>query len=402
MSEALAQVFEEFGIEFRTNARSFILKDCPSCGRSSNTVWMFRPEEEDSTRTGGQCWVCGTRFSTYSYIVEFGHEAREVRRALGIGRHSPDLSPESWVLPDFSIDKNTQLDESLVQADAYIPEHYHKIWDWPNHPASKYARGRGLIGVLGRSAWIDPFTNSVAFSIESQGVHVGFQKRFVDPNAFLKTKTDGNIPRARSFIKFGTLEQPVCVVEGPFDAVAACWFGYYGLCTMGAAITRTQAQEIAMLAYNQCPENPRVYIGLDDDDAGERGARFLARLLDSYGIGFVRLLPEKGYKDFNEALVEGSGLNLFEQEEILNIDGLVREKDEWHWSVPSLDGFRYKVGIDYKWSDFKEDATTRAEKRRKYMERLKREDPEKYKEACKRAEERRAKKQKRFSLEGIL
>jgi len=399
-SEKLEEIYSQFGIEFKTNRRSFIFKHCPACGKSKNSVWMFRPDE-GSLRHGGQCWTCGTKFSGYSYLVAMGYEKKEVRVALGIGQYSPDLDPESWRLPDFEVGESEALDESLVAHEAEIPAHYHKVWDWPNHPASVYARSRGLVGDLSRCAWIDPFANAVAFSITSQDKHVGFQKRFVDPNAWLKTKTDGSVPKARSFIRFGTVEQPLCVVEGPFDAVAACWFGYYGISTMGASISRTQAQEIAMMAFNQNPDSPLVHIGFDDDEAGERGSRYLARLLDAYGVNFCRVRPEKGFKDFNEALVSGGGLNLLEQEEFLNIHGLVREETDWHWSSETIDGFRYKIGIDYSWKDFRQDPTQRAKNRRKALNKLAKEDPKKYAEVMKKIEERSEKRNRRLELEGL-
>lgn len=402
MSEKLAEVLEAFSIEYKTNARSFIMKDCPSCGRSKNTVWMFRPEGE-STRTGGQCWVCGDRFSTYSYIVGFGYDAKEVRKSLGIGRYSPDLNPESWVLPDFSIEEGATLNENLIAQEAPVPEHFMKVYDWFNHPAAIYARSRGLVDVLGRQAWIDPLTNSVAFAVETQGVRVGFQRRFVDPEAFLKTKTDAGVPRARSFIKFGTIEQPICAVEGPFDAVAACWFGYYGVCTMGSHISRTQAQELAIMAHNQNPENPKVYIGFDKDSAGESGARDLARLLDAFGVTFERVTSTREFHDFSDALTNGSGLDFLTQEEMLNIHGLVEPKPEWHWSSRVLDGFQYKIGIDYTWRDFRDmgDATAGAEKRRKALNKMKSENPGKYRRLTEEAKLKRERRQKRLELEGL-
>lgn len=400
MTEFLTKVLYQFGVEFRSNKRSFILKYCPSCGRNKNSVWMFRPDS--GTRTGGCCWVCGTKFSTYSYLVECGNDPKEVRESLGIGRQSPDLRPESWNLPDFNVEENASVTEDQAVFERAVPEHFHKVWDWPQHPAGKYARSRGVIGALSQGIYIDPMANAVAFPIYCHGKMVGFQRRFVSPTSNLKVKTDGDIPKARSFITIGTIEQPICVVEGPFDAVAACWFGYYGVCTMGASISKTQAQEIAMMAFNQNPENPMVYIGLDADEPGEVGSRGLARLLDAYGVGFKRISPESGFKDLGEALEKGGGLDLLSQEEFLNIDGLVREVKDWHWSSKVLEGFRYKIGIDYSWKDFKEETDRKAQNRQKHLNRLQREDPEKYRLVMKIIEEREEKRAKRLKIEGLF
>lgn len=401
MAASLSEVLDKFNVDYKTNRRSFILRYCPACGRNKNTVWMFRPEENTS-RTGGQCWVCAHKFSSYTYLTMLGHEPKVVRKEMGIGQFSPDLDPESWRLPDFNGEESTKINQENPILEVTKPLHLMTVWDWPDHAASKYARSRGVCGDLGKLIYIDPISNAVAFPVEADGKLVGFQRRFVSPDAPFKVKTDGNLPKARSFIKIGSPEMPICVVEGPFDAVAAAWFGYYGVCTMGASLSKTQCQEIAIMAFNQNPDNPIVYIGLDNDEAGEIGARNLARLLDAYGVGFKRVLPDADFKDLGDALKEGSKIDFSNQQEFLNIEGPVVEVDEWHWSLKSLEGFKYKIGIDYTWADFKAQADAKAKNRQKYLNRLQKEDPERLKEILEKIKEREEKRTKRLKLEGIL
>jgi DNA primase len=161
---------------------------------------------------------------------------------------------------------------------------------------------------------------------------VGFQKRFISSDAKIKVHTDANLPKAHTFIKFGHINNPICVVEGPFDAVAAVWYGYYGVATMGAQISSSQAKQIAMMAMEQNPNNPVIYIGLDPDEAGENGACKLARFLDFYGVKYERVVPIIEEEDFNSMLVKHSGLDLENQDNLLTVKGLVESK---HWWVPN-------------------------------------------------------------------
>lgn len=397
----LEQILTDEGIEFKTNRRSVILKNCPDCGRSSHSVWMFRPEE-GTNRTGGSCWKCGARFSTYTYFVKSGYEPEEARKILGIGKHSPDLDPDAWVIPDFSITRDEAKDLTNPIIEKSIPDHFHKIRDWPFHPAGKYAKKRGVIGELANELYIDPLSNAVAFPVTSGDVHVGFQRRYVNPTTDMRVKTDSGIPKARSFIKIGSPTQQICVVEGPFDAVAAAWFGYYGICTMGAAVTKAQAQEIAMMAIQQNPDNPIVYIGFDKDDAGEVGARSLARYLDAYGINFFKIKPEGEFKDFNDALILGSGLNWETQEEFLNIDGLLTIQGDWHWSTQTLDGFKFKIGTDYTWEDYKTVKKNNDDRRRANLLKIKQEDPERYKQILEKIAKREKERQRILKIEGLM
>jgi len=397
----LEQILTDEGIEYKTNRRSLILKHCPDCGRSSYSVWMFRPEE-GTNRTGGSCWKCGSKFSTYTYFVKSGYEPDDARKTLGIGRHSPDLHPDSWNLPDFNV--ASEIAEQLVTMTESkpIPDHFMKVRDWPYHPAGKYARSRGIVGELADVIYIDPLSNAVAFPVTSNGIHVGFQRRYVNPINNMKVKTDSGIPKSRSFITVGTPTQQICVVEGPADAVAAAWFGYYGVATMGASVTKSQAQEIAMMAMEQNSDNPIVFIGFDKDDAGEIGARNLARYLDAYGINFFKIKPCGEYKDFGDALIKGSGLDWTTQDVFLNIDGLVELEGHWHWSTQMLEGFRFKIGTDYTWQDFKEVKRNHDDRRRNQLETIKKEDPERHAEIIKKIEQRKKERTRVLKIEGLL
>jgi len=357
------QALDAFDLQFKTNRRSIILRDCPECARSKYSVWMFRPELKTG-RTGGQCWICGATFSSHTYLVKCGVDETDARKALGIGRQSPDLSPDAWKLPSFDKDLFQEEEaERFIAKQASVPSHFFRASDWTSHPAAVYARKRGAIAPLSHEVFIDPHTNAVAFPISCDGVLVGFQKRYVTPQT-IKTRTDPNIPKKLSFIQYGIKGNPLCVVEGPFDAIAAAWFGYHAVCTMGAEVSRGQIQRIAIMAAEHTPGR-EVYIGFDRDNPGEIGARKVAKCLDAYGVDCKRVIPNLEMEDFSSMLSKHSGLELNSMNEMCEIEGLVDVVQDWKWWQPLLADFDYmpravvRNTLDFDWSDFKEDTTRR-------------------------------------------
>lgn len=334
---AIGQLLDKYAIDYKVNRRSFILKFCPSCGKSKYSVWLLKPED-DETKVYGQCWVCGAKFSILKYLTDCGVESYKKLKSELFGRQ---ISKPNAGMFDLDIPMpNTPINqkhESLKLNHYSIPGTFHKVYDWPSNPASIYARKRGVIGDLQHEVYIDPFARAVAFPIYCFDTLVGFQKRFISSDAKIKVHTDANLPKAHAFIRFGEINRPICVVEGPFDAIAAVWYGYYGLATMGAQISASQARQIAMMAMEQDPNNPIVYIGLDPDEAGENGSCKLARFLDFYGIKYERITPIIEQEDFNSMLVKHSGLNLENTQTLITINGLVQSQ---HWWMPN------KIRID--------------------------------------------------------
>ena len=403
--EKLKEVFDLCGVDFKTNRRSFILRDCPECGRSKYSVWMFRPDDTSTARTGGCCWICGHRYSTYSYLIAAGNEPQMVSAFLQMNADSADTNAENWQLPDFKPTEADLQPTGHEYQDITIPEHYIKVWQYDSHPAAKYARRRGIVGALANQAYVDPRSNAVAFPITADNKIIGFQRRFVEPGTGMKVHTDGGLNRERAFIRMGAESLPILVVEGPFDAVAAAWFGFHGVSTMGASITKTQAQTLAMMAIQQDATYPHIGICLDNDEAGEAGSRFLARALDAYGVGFTKYAPLPGFKDLNEVLMEGTGVALDEQAEYLEIKGMVQPDHAWSWTTQHLKSLKISDSVNYTWEDFRKQKQREAEQRKgKYMA-YAHHAPEKYDQIMARMEqvrrERDEKRQKKMEIPSL-
>ncbi len=338
---AFVDALEQFGVGYRTTTRSIVIETCPACQKKWK-VWMFRPDErKGGGRTGGQCWRCGERFSSYTLLISLGFDEDDVREALRIGRHSPDLQPDEWRIPDFEPEWADMKALGLNLKEAEIPSNYFRVCEWPEHPAAEYAARRGLVAPMSEYVFIDPMTNAVAFPITHDGMLVGFQRRFVKPlNPKLKTITDANAPRKHSFICMGEPNAPIAVVEGPFDAVAAAWFGWYGVSTLGSQVAKTQAQEIAQMALKT--KQP-VYLAFDQDLAGEKGARVLAKYLDAYGITFQRVLPlDPQINDLGELLEKSIETAIFPKVSVIKeLHRYVRIIEDWAWDLPELPGLEF-------------------------------------------------------------
>lgn len=334
---AIINILDKYAVDYKINRRSFILKFCPSCGKSKYSVWLLKPDDDES-KVYGQCWVCGAKFSILKYLADCGVDTYKKIKSELFGRQiskpNAGMFDLDTPMPHTPIN---QPHENLKIIRASVPQTFHKVYDWPHNPASIYARKRGVIGDLQHEVYIDPFSRAVAFPIYCFDTLVGFQKRFISPDAKIKVHTDANLPKAHAFIKFGSINMPICVVEGPFDAIAAVWYGYYGIATMGAQISASQARQIAMIAMEQNPDNPKVYIGLDPDEAGENGSCKLARFLDFYGIQYERITPTIEQEDFNSMLVKHSGLDIEHMDKLLTVNGLVASV---HWWMPN------KIRID--------------------------------------------------------
>lgn len=324
------EVFDHFQIEYKTNKKSIILKHCPACGKDKNSVWLFKPQNPGTSATKGNCWVCGEVFSTYTYLEQYGFDKTEILREL-----KETISPRVWDMPDIlTARKQAEIPIGPLMEEIKVPSHFFKVTDWPQHPASIYARSRGVVGKIGETVFIDPIDNSVAFPMFYEQKLVGFQKRYVNPTT-IKTKTDANLNKGQCFIKLGDPSHPILIVEGPFDAVAAVWMGYYAYCTMGAAISRYQARQIALEVNNRGEES--VKVALDPDLAGERGTREVAIILNNYGIEVDKCVIPSQYNDLNDYLCRHTGMVFEEMQEYFIFDDLLKFEAGWQASIMLLE-----------------------------------------------------------------
>ena len=67
-----------------------------------------------------------------------------------------------------------------------------------------------------------------------------------------------------------------------------------------------------------------------------------------------------------------------------------------------LEGFRFKIGTDYTWQDFKEVKRNHDDRRRNQLKTIKKEDPERHAEIIKKIEQRKKERTRVLKIEGLL
>jgi hypothetical protein len=302
----LEEALHTEGFRYKTNSRS-IITDCPSCGKA-HKLWMIKAKTLTNPWSNGQCWACGTTFNSFTLLEALGLEKARIKRLLGL------LNKDDITYLDNGMVMESLLPELLEQDIAEIepvpeivmPKEFFTIDRWPAHMASQYAIGRGVMFPLWKQIYIDPLSNAVVFPVHYLGdTLVGYQKRYVKPaEGMPKTKTSANIPGHSSvMILRNKHKAPVVIVEGPFDAVAAYWFGFTAICCFGASVNMTKVQ----IAVTEALTNGQdcLYLGFDKDEAGEIGSVEAARCCDALDIGYKRVVPYRDdCKDFGEALAK--------------------------------------------------------------------------------------------------
>jgi hypothetical protein len=350
-------LFEEalvlFDVPHKKNDKSIILKTCLHCGNENYKLWMFRPvisqRDPVGSRTNGSCWVCGTKVTSFKYLLKFA-SVDEVKKALGFEDFKSQFLDGDDLTSQFDSflrsfddidqikpDPHTQIESPLIQ----IPSHYKKVADSTHTVEAAYAASRGVIGHIQEEVYIDPISKSVVFPLWAHDETLsGFQERYIKTKEFtskdgrlvsLKCKTTGGVKKSKSVIIVGNPKDQVCLVEGPFDAVAAVWFGYCGICTLGASGSREQLQIAA--SYAAISGKP-IHIGYDQDTPGELGAKNIARMCDSMGIRFSRVVPFGRGEDFSSMLTSHCGFNLSVQDQVIPLRGMIRELYNWRWDLP--------------------------------------------------------------------
>lgn len=348
------EALDKYDVPHRKNGKSIVLKTCFHCGNDMFKVWMFKPvicnKDPTGSRSRGTCWICGTKVNSYKYLLNYATE-REVRKSLGFDLFkSQFVEGESFIhqfdefLRTFDDIEELPDPKSLLETPSpiiQVPEWYMKVSAAVSTDEAVYARSRGVIGSLQDEVYIDTLNRSVVFPLWNHDETLsGFQERYLSAREvyssegtkrLIKCKTTGGVKKSKAVIICGDTDKPACLVEGPFDAVAAVWFGYCGICTSGATPSREQVQMAA--SYAAISGKP-LYIGYDTDKAGQIGARTVARICDSLGVKFARLTPFAPGEDFSSMLTNHCGFNMLNQNRVVTLKGMVNEDKEWKWDLP--------------------------------------------------------------------
>jgi len=270
--EDFTDALEEIGVAWQEIGQSIVIQSCPACGSQNWKVHLKveRPNEEEPFL--GKCFAgqCQEGYSSFKYLLAAGMEWVDVMRVHGKDPTSSlrGLTPNV----DELLEMVTESEPTLKLGDAIeesILANFFKISDWLDHPASIYAIKRGVPPEFYDRVLIDPETNAVVFVVQTDDGVAGYQRRFIDPvSPRLKTKTSSGFRSHQNLMHFPREGAKILVCEGPFTALAAWHFGYYGVCTFGSGVSGEQVKLISELSDRLLQP---VGVAFDLDAAGQKG-----------------------------------------------------------------------------------------------------------------------------------
>jgi hypothetical protein len=292
-------------VPHKTTYQSIILSNCPGCGTSKDKIYLFKERLGDHGPFHGKCMKCDEKINSHKYLTYIGF-SREVVNAL-----------HGNVIDDFKIGMMPMLDifgkneEKLPNISEPAPEvedvdisNFVKITDYPNHPASLYAKRRGWSDTQADDILIDYYSMAVVFVIRENGKVVGFQRRFINPvDPADKVRSSRGFQKRRFVIEYPN-QGDICVCEGPFTGLSAWHFGYHAIVTFGANVGELQLDKMSEIA-NKSGKN--VAIAFDLDDAGRKGYLRIRNTMFWRDIASYRVKPEQG-NDLNDSHTSGKGV----------------------------------------------------------------------------------------------
>jgi hypothetical protein len=298
---------DRHGVEHRLAGESIVFKHCPSCGSDKDKVWMFQERRSERKPFFGKCMKCEEWFSSSSYLISLGINAKEVKTL----HKGADLDDEDLVPPTMMTSILDGIDRTDEPAAAEAPDvqvsldNFFSVPAMKEHPAAKYAIKRGWTPAQSKTIMVDPFSSSVVFLVHgADGQPIGWQKRFLKPPLpDLKTLSSAGFKKNKWTIEFPN-EGDICVCEGPFTALSAWHFGFYAICTFGSGVGEQQIAKIEELAQKT---GKSVAVAFDLDDAGRKGYRKVAMSLQWLGTPVYKIQPETG-NDLNDSWQAGKGI----------------------------------------------------------------------------------------------
>ena len=144
--------------------------------------------------------------------------------------------------------------------------------NWEYHVPYWKERGVTPEAVVKLHLGYDPLGKRVTFPHFVDGVLVGYQQRVTpeSPDQFPKYKSSSGFPKQISLYNMDLARsyQNVCVVESPMSVAKAISFGYENVvATFGASVSDEHIEMLKSFS--------RVYVWMDDDNAGHLGEKKL-------------------------------------------------------------------------------------------------------------------------------
>jgi len=304
------EFLEEEGIECYTAGKSLVIKSCPACGSEKFKVHLKIQRDDESKPFFGKCFKCDEGYSSIKYLLDAGVDSSAVFRI-----HGHDAEDALKKVASGEILKSGKKQGDSAPAEISVDTSSFRSFSvYPDHEATKYAERRGVdLIVHSDIVKIEPFANAVVFLCRDGENIVGYQKRFLYPeDPKFKTKSFKGFEKNKYVLEFPREGADILICEGPFTAVAAWRFGYYGICTWGAMVSNEQLEKIEQLAKKL---NLSVGVAFDRDEAGQVGMDKIKRYFYWKGRKTFSVHPrDKSLNDLNDAYTSGKEIDKIEDE----------------------------------------------------------------------------------------
>lgn len=310
--EELAEILEGRGIEFRLVGSSINLLYCPACESNEYKVYLY----DVNSAVLGKCFKasCSEGYSSFKYLLRYGLSLEDVRAIHG----EDALTSLKMLDPQYFADLANTAHPSKAVKVKVAPDldisNFMKISQWEDHPAALYAKSRGAVPTFYDRIWINPGYQSVVFLLIENSILTGYQQRFINARSNKdKTRNSTGFSKTETILQFPHDTGDILICEGPFTALSAWHYGYYGICTFGASISEYQLKRIAELAKIH---NRNIGVAFDRDEAGEKGFKIIKSYFKRQNKEIFRVVTDENHNDLNDAWKAGAKVSKKDDEEI--------------------------------------------------------------------------------------
>lgn len=265
--QAFKDKLTELGIQTYESGVSLAVQHCPKCGRSKFKV-LFRIVGIKSAPFFGRCQSgsCQQNYSSISYLVALGLDRGQALAAHGM---NPDQ-----ILQDLSHENNNEDIEKIIispyktEEDLIIENDvsgFYNIESCLDSAVAKYALKRGYNSEFSNIIKADIKNDAIVFIVRDKDNSVlGYQRRYINPiDPKRKTKTSRGFSKTSKLLEFPNNSKKIVICEGPFTALSAWHFGYYGVCSFGSGISLEQLEYIQEInTHNE------ILVAIENDEAG--------------------------------------------------------------------------------------------------------------------------------------
>lgn len=311
--EAFIDILDTHGIEYKTVGSSVCLKYCPACESDSYKVYLR--EVDDNLL--GKCFKvsCAQGYSSFSYLLKMDLSYQEV-----LSLHGQDaLTSFQMLNPVFFQEmmegKIIKKEEKTNKIDNIDISKFMKISDWPDNPVSLYAKNRGACEEFYDRIYINPTDYAVVFLIKEDDKVLGYQQRFIKSSSNKdKTRNSEGFSKAGNLLLFPHETGDILICEGPFTALSAYHFGYYGICTFGASISEHQLKRISEISDFTGKD---IGVSFDNDEAGSKGLKIIKNYFKKQNKNIFSIEFDNKYNDLNDVYMDGAKVFKKDTEEII-------------------------------------------------------------------------------------